>query len=1122
MPVIIAGIAWLLWVLLVYFLANLLKLSGSDRTIFITALGLVGALTACLVLWWYRKKKSSAPLPTGDDRMSLLLREAAQRLATSPTAPAKKMEALPALLVIGEPGSAKTTSIARAGVNEALLAGNVWNGQLVAATDPANLWLAGNWIVAEIGGNAIEDAKSVRRLIDALRAGKATQLLGSSAQAPRSVLVAVDVSTFYQKDAAGIQAMARKLRGVLTAAATSWGSRLPVYVLFTKIDAIAFFHDFVRQLDQAEAARFLGVRMPFTTSGGAVWDQQETERLQSAFDTLFLRLDGWRRELLIREPDVQGTPNVYEFPREFRKLREPVVRFLLDLTRPNPLEATPMLRGFYFSGVRPVVIETRHEAPAQAAPAPVQPGLDDFAATVVFSSKKQQQFTPPPPTVGTKRVPQWTFLPEFITGQVFHDQIAMQTSGQFAGASKARKILLGTICVLAGAYFLGASVSFFRNFSFENRAVDAGRTLARTTGSTLTPTAASALDQLRAAVVDVGNWETSGAPFWQRWGVYPGRPLYENTRAAYCKSLDRFVLAGVREGMRKQLAALPSVPGANDQYDPSYRALKAYLMMTSEGKNAQADFLFSELQSASAAGGGGMDFREHFRVYARERVSGFCPAMPDTDAVETARNHLIQFPVVERVYRNILTELDAKFPKARYTDPQNAVVFLNATTKQTSNTGEVSGAFTKPAFAAGLEAIRQADQYVGREPWVLGPRGSQAGGGNLSADLRSRYLKDYMDAWNAYLASATVARYRNLNDAAAKLQYLSGNETPMLGVFCLAAEHTAVDAAELKTAFQPVQGFTTPDTCKTSLQGDKNKGYLSSLGSLFIGVDSVARNNAQDLPQAAEAKGAALAVARDLAMNATAQDFLMQPIVYAEDLVRGKLPSDINSGGAAFCAQLQPLFRKVPFAAKGAPAAVEEVNGVFQPGNGLLTQFFNSTLQQYLTQLGDRFMPVSGAKITVSEAFLNFYNRAHGISRTLYKANPAGPPAFNYVVRVEPSPNMTNFELRIDGQSLRGTKSGGQQLEFKYPGDGSGVRFTTDNINLPFAGQWAAFEFFRSANRQPSPTIFEWDLKTTFGGATTTSGPTAVLRLSVDMRGGANIFGRPGMEMTCVSSIARK
>ena len=50
-------------------------------------------------------------------------------------------------------------------------------------------------------------------------------------------------------------------------------------------------------------------------------------------------------------------PATYEFPREFRKVRGSMVQFLVDLCRPSQLTTAPFLRGFYFSGVRPITVD---------------------------------------------------------------------------------------------------------------------------------------------------------------------------------------------------------------------------------------------------------------------------------------------------------------------------------------------------------------------------------------------------------------------------------------------------------------------------------------------------------------------------------------------------------------------------------------------------------------------------------------------------------------------------------------------------------------------------------------------------------------------------------------------
>lgn len=86
-----------------------------------------------------------------------------------------------------------------------------------------------------------------------------------------------------------------------------------------------------------------------------------------------------RRDLLIREHDSAKLPGAYEFPREFRKIRNNLVSFLVELCRPSQLTASPFLRGFYFTGVRPVTIT--ETAPAWQA---ADRAALDLGATSIF------------------------------------------------------------------------------------------------------------------------------------------------------------------------------------------------------------------------------------------------------------------------------------------------------------------------------------------------------------------------------------------------------------------------------------------------------------------------------------------------------------------------------------------------------------------------------------------------------------------------------------------------------------------------------------------------------------------------------------------------------------------
>ena len=109
------------------------------------------------------------------------------------------------------------------------------------------------------------------------------------------------------------------------------------------------------------------------------------------------------------------------------------------------------------------------------------------------------------------------------------------------------------------------------------------------------------------------------------------------------------------------------------------------------------------------------------------------------------------------------------------------------------------------------DALRHADKYFSGEQWVLGDQtASNFDRAKLEQQLRDRYVADFIAQWRAYLKAAVVVRYTDIPDAAKKLNLLAGNQSPLLALFWLASQNTAVDEPKIAGAFQPVQIVVPP------------------------------------------------------------------------------------------------------------------------------------------------------------------------------------------------------------------------------------------------------------------------------------------------------------------------
>src|SRR5271169_4269616 len=355
----------LIYMVLVWVAGSLLHLHGSDIWILRIVLALLGLIAAGAVLWYQRSvKKANEPppedgsQPSGTDDLDTVVREAIRRLKHSTLGKGTNLGSLPLVFVLGDSGSTKTTVVIHSALDPELLAGQVYRDTEVLPTSAANIWYTRQAIFVDPAGGMMGQADRWRRLVKLLQPARFSAAIGKRAQAPRAAIVCFDCENFLQPGASETAvSAARRLSVRLQEVSQLLGISFPVYVLFTKVDRISFFAEFVRAMSKDEVAEVLGATLPLRSLNAGVYAGEETRRLTKAFDEIFYSLAERRILLLPRENENDKLPGIYEFPRELNKLRTLLVQFLVDLARPSHLGTNPFLRGFYFTGVRPVVVD---------------------------------------------------------------------------------------------------------------------------------------------------------------------------------------------------------------------------------------------------------------------------------------------------------------------------------------------------------------------------------------------------------------------------------------------------------------------------------------------------------------------------------------------------------------------------------------------------------------------------------------------------------------------------------------------------------------------------------------------------------------------------------------------
>jgi type VI secretion system protein ImpL len=1123
-------VLFLLFAIGAWMLAPGLGLRGQDLWVLRGGLWLLDFIAIGLLIWFLLGRSAKPPkqAPEEEREIDAAVAAARSRLTSSRLAGASGLDRLPVVLVLGPEASSKTTLVVRSGLDLELLSGEAFRGDAVAPTRSINIWYSKEVIFLEAGSRIVADAGRWKRLLHHLRPRRLRAALSGAAQAPRVAVVCFSCEEFLRPDAAeSVTARAQSLRSRLSDMALELGIRLPVYVIFTKADRIPHFSEYVRNFTRDEAREVFGTTLSFDTPGADSYTEREFKRVDRVFQRFFHSLASKRLKFLPRENLPESAASAYEFPREFRKVIPQATQFLLDLCRPSQLEVSPLLRGFYFVGVRPVVVsEAAFElAPQMSATSEPMP----IGATSVFNPGKARgavaaKLAEAGPTA--RKVPQWLFLERLFPEIVLNDPAAMKLTQGGRRVYVLRRLLLAGLMAASIAVALGFSISYLGNRRMQESVLAARRALpiqGMDAQGVPTLDALRRLDALRDELETLTRYERSGPPWRLRWGLYTGSALYPGAWRDYFRAFERFQFAATRDSLVTALRTLPNSPTQSSDYGRTYATLKAYTIITTHPEKSTAEFLPPVLQDRWL-GATRLDptraelARRQFAFYAEELpVRNPFASEDDPRTVAHARSFLNQFTGIEPIYRSLLAAVSAKVPGIEFARkyPNSAGIVRDPFV--------VPGPYTKEGWTAVHAALKDVDRYFKGETWVVGEEAPvTADRDKVVAQLRAQYVKDYITQWRQFLASAAVERIGGVQDGARKLGPIVSNQSPLLAIFSLVSRNTAVDTQLIAPQFQPVQVVTPPgDTAKYI--GPANEAYVNALSALQSSLDQIGKappdGSDAAVSQAQNDASQALAAAKQVAnkfriddvgkVHLIVQRLMEAPIQDVQSALQTVGPAQLNGKGRVFCAPFQQLMAKYPFNPSGdVPAALDEVAALLQPPTGALWKFVESQLANYVVQQGPRFAEKPGSPVRISPSFLAFLNRAADFSGSLYRGEGA-PAALNFTMRPRLSETLPALTVTIDGQPASFTRTSTAVKRITWVAKDAQDAMLSGQIEgrpllLSYHGTWAIFKLFNQADWVRGEGFYsvEWPIRNPSGG------PPLRAKFDVNLAGGEPVLDR--------------
>ena len=254
---------------------------------------------------------------------------------------------LPWYIIIGPPGSGKTTALVNSSL-EFPLADQFGKASLqgVGGTRNCDWWFTNDAVLIDTAGRYT--TQDSHRVVDS-GAWEAflTLLKKNRRRRPvNGVLVAISIQDLLFQSEQEREQHAKIIRSRIDELMQKLEVRFPVYLMFTKSDLISGFSEFFEDLSREEREQVWGISLPNAADSS---QSPDFDYFQQELDRLIKQL--YARELarMHQERDVKRRALIQGFPGQLDNAKDIITGFVEQTFIKNRYEFQPYLRGVYFT-----------------------------------------------------------------------------------------------------------------------------------------------------------------------------------------------------------------------------------------------------------------------------------------------------------------------------------------------------------------------------------------------------------------------------------------------------------------------------------------------------------------------------------------------------------------------------------------------------------------------------------------------------------------------------------------------------------------------------------------------------------------------------------------------------
>ncbi|WP_149141245.1 type VI secretion system membrane subunit TssM [Gemmobacter caeruleus] len=723
----------------------------------------------------------------------------------------KFLREMPWYMIIGPPGTGKTTALKQSGLHFPIDLGDDIKG--VGGTRNCDWFFTDTAVLVDTAGRYVQqqsdpevDAAEWRGFLDLLRKHRGRRALNG-------VIVTLSMQELLGDEGA-LRQHGREIRKRLAELRERLEMQLPVYLMITKADLVPGFEEFFADLTSRDREQVWGATLAPDARPDPTGIARELRGLLSA-------LEGRVSARLAEDNNLTARAEMFRFPAQMERVEGPLRILVETVFGESRYEATPWLRGFYFTS-------------AAQEGSPIDRMLGDTAAAYGLRAQP-----PLPRRAGEQRS---YFLRNLLSEVIF----AESGLGLFDRAAEERRVWLwrGSVAgatllvVLAGILFL---FSFLRwSGAIADQARLTADLSARLTNVAARQAPTDPLD-LDLALEAMTGIEAARSPVQASLLTLAGPSAQTDLGRAQQISYDH----GLRTILEPRMVALLEATMLREIRNPEYLlgALKAYHMMTGRAPydpDFLARFWQEQLPGHAPIDPFPTEAALAHQLAAIDRAAGDEAAAritADDRLVAAALQSICTVPLSVRAYNALMqdaavTALPDWVP-ADKAGPNSARVLTRLSGK-TLRVG-LSGAYTFAGFHDTVLPLLPevaAQAALDREVFAGGcSDSSDTSVETLQADMLKLYSDDFIAQWDGFLRDVRLAPIADLQTATANLKDLASPDSTLKRLLRAVVEETDLT--------RPPPEDSAADAVPDGLIGAATKklgklGKLASKGSKLI------------------------------------------------------------------------------------------------------------------------------------------------------------------------------------------------------------------------------------------------------------------------------------------------